>query len=118
MQSMQFSVPTAGSYRVGEPGMPDYLFLYYLADVECLALWVEVKRPGDRDRCRCKPLETKGCRVCRQQKWKETEMQRGGYVVQTNSLEDFAEWYERALGAWLNGPNGPRKGQTAMGFNG
>jgi hypothetical protein len=97
--------------------MPDYLFLYYLDRPDCLALWVEVKRPGDRDSCRCKPAENKTCRVCRQAKWRATEERRGATVVQTSSLESFAKWYESKLGGWLHGPDGPRKNtQIAMGL--
>lgn len=116
MQSGTFTNPQFSSFRVGEPGMPDYLFLYYLQDSECVALWVEMKRPGDSGKCRC--ADGKLCRVCRQTKWRVDELLRGAVVVQARSLEEFAGWYEKYF-AWLHGPDAPRKGtQQSMRFGG
>ena len=108
MQSGTFTNPQFGVHQIGEPGMPDYLFLYYLADAECVALWVEMKRPGDDGKCRCKP-GGKLCRTCRQTKWRVNELMRGAVVVEARNLETFGAWYEKYF-AWLHGPDGPRKG--------
>jgi hypothetical protein len=104
--------PAAG-YSFGEPGCPDLLCIYYLPDDRALILWVEVKSPGDRRKCRCRPFSDKPCNVCRQEQWAKTEELRGGMVIRVDDLRWLEEFYGEKYG-WLHGPHGPRKGQTAL----
>lgn len=109
MQSASFSGPTGGVVSVGEPGIPDYLYLYYLGDSEALVLWIELKSPNDRRTCRCRPDSKRLCTVCAQSAWKTKEQERGAVVLQVSDLREFEAWYSKNFG-WLHGPDGPRRG--------
>lgn len=118
MQSATFSGPTGGVVAVGEQGMPDYQYLYYLGDSEALVLWIELKSPDDKRTCRCRPDRARLCTVCAQKQWRERETERGGVVIQVSNLRTFEDWYAKSFG-WLHGPEGPRRGvQTAIPFSG
>ena len=80
----------------GEPGMPDLLFLRYIADepFRVCAVWIEVKRKG----AKLRPV---------QEKWHREEQLSGAIVKTFDCYEDFEQWYASALG-WLHTPDGPR----------
>jgi hypothetical protein len=78
-----------GAFRVGEKGMPDYLFLHYRRRV---ALWVEMKAPAGRLR----PEQTA---------WIDAERRRGGLVAVVDDLDMFDAWYTGLFG---------REGQTRL----
>lgn len=104
-----------GAFQAGEPGMPDFLFLRYLERGYGLVLWVELKRPSDRRKCRC--LQNAGtrkrCTVCDQANWRKREEGRGAKVWRVDDLEWFAEEYQREYG-WLHrGATG--RGQLELG---
>jgi hypothetical protein len=117
MQSGGFTNPQFGYHQIGEPGMPDWIAIYYMQDSEALILWIEMKKPGAKDRCTCKPMDKKPCRACRQKHWRETETQRGATVLRIDSLEQLVAWYEPGLGKWLHGPDGPRRNSQMGIFN-
>jgi hypothetical protein len=87
----QFSF-TPGAFSTGEPGMPDYLFLYPLPGQYCgsLAIWIEFKSPRARG-CTCVLGEAKKCRHCRQIAWHQKERAKG-FVV-WSGVDDF-DWFE------------------------
>ena len=99
----QFSF-TPGSFSTGEPGMPDYLFLYPMAGGQycaSLALWIEFKSPKARG-CICKPGEAKKCRHCRQHAWHAKERAKGFTVWA--GIDDFT-WFEDtylSMFGWLH----------------
>lgn len=85
---------------VGEPGMPDRLFVRYLdrAKIECPTvaetmltvvlkkpaaeiLWIEFKRPGERPR----PDQTA---------WHEQERARGALVYVVDDIDEYIAWYK------------------------
>lgn len=105
----------AGRYvPVGEDGVPDLCCYYYLdTEGKALVLWVEVKSPGDRRKCRCRPFSDKPCNVCRQELWAKQEELRGGLVIKVDDLRWLEQWYGEQFG-WLHGPDGPRKGQMSL----
>ncbi len=74
--------------QVGEVGMADLLALRYLPEGRCLALWLELKRPGR------KPDP-------HQIAWHDKERLRGATVWRVNELREFIEAYERAFG-WVH----------------
>ena len=108
-----YTTPQAGYRPHGEPGCPDLLVIYYLPDDRALVLWVEVKSPGDRRKCRCRPFSDKPCNTCRQEQWAKTEELRGGMVIRVDDLRWLEEFYGEKYG-WLHGPNAPRKGQMNL----
>jgi len=109
-----YTRPVAGYQPFGEPGCPDLLCIFYLdAEGKALLLWVEVKSPGDRRKCRCRPFTDKPCQVCRQELWAKLEEQRGGLVIRVDDLRWLEQWYGEQFG-WLHGPEGPRKGQQTL----
>lgn len=86
-----------GQFQAGEPGMPDYLFLRYLAVEGSVArgmLWIEFKGPNDKRKCKCKGVGRK-CTICAQAEWKRKEQIRGGTVLEVSDLDAFIAWYER-----------------------
>lgn len=93
------------TFRVGEVGIPDYLFLHYLEGKGVsLALWIEFKQPRDRDRCSCK-IGSKLCRYCGQFNWRAREKLRGATVWKVKQFEPFELAYREAYG-WIHGPQG------------
>src|SRR5271170_7983652 len=80
---MQVAMPTnaAGKrYRVGEPGMPDWLFVRYAFRFTAQVLWVEMKAQGK-------------ARSEAQLAWALKEGPRRPIVVVDN-LSDFINWYQ------------------------
>jgi hypothetical protein len=86
-------------FSMGEPGRPDYLFLYYQEAGCALALWVEMKSPNDKRRCNC--AAGKLCKVCRQKIWHDRERMRGAVVWVVSDFDAFAAAYEASYG-WLH----------------
>lgn len=110
----------AGRMRLGEPGMADFLFIWYMRKnappdmYGDLCLWVEFKRPEDRRKCTCvKNIGTKRrCTVCDQKNWKDREKQRGSMVWTVKDFVAFELLYRERFG-WLH--NGERAvGQTEL----
>ena len=94
-----------GQFSTCEPGTADFLFLYYLdkggVPAGSLCLWVELKRPKARMRCRC--LENRGtrkrCTACDQKAWRERERARGAMVwTDVADIQKFIGEYERTFG--------------------
>ena len=90
IRMMRTVVP--GAFQVGEPGMPDFLFLRYFKDAKTLALWIEFKRP-------------KGKTGAHQRAWQQREQALNATVVMVDNLDQFIEWYQVKFG-WLHGPKG------------
>ena len=94
------------SFQTGEPGMPDFLFVRYLATgftglaVHC---WVEMKRP------RYGKLSED------QIKWHARERACGAVILKADDLRDFERQYERLFG-WLRTEHWVH-GQQFIGFN-
>jgi VRR-NUC domain len=88
IRMMRTAVP--GSFSVGEPGMPDFLFCRYLDKPmgACLALWIEMKRPGGKLRDG-------------QPEWHARERARGATVWVVDDFDFFANLYEKHFG-WLH----------------
>jgi hypothetical protein len=84
-----------GTFRFGEKGIPDLLFLRYIPEHPgiALVLWVETKR-------------AKGKLAPEQLKWQHDERLRGALVANAFSLETFSEWYQETLG-WIHTADGP-----------
>jgi len=93
MQVASVARPTGGGFRVGEVGMPDFLFIRYneqgfdaASRITCCEhLWVEVKRPGGRV-------------SEHQREWVGREMDRGGVVVVVDDIDEFRTWYADEVG--------------------
>jgi hypothetical protein len=98
-----------GQFSTCEPGTADFLFVRYLNKVgvqggHTLALWVELKRPNARMRCKC--LENAGtrkrCTMCDQKNWQQRERARGATVWSgVSDIDWFMEQYQKAFG-WLH----------------
>lgn len=93
---------TGGVVSFGEVGMPDLRFAMYFAEPmgASLNIWVEVKRPGAVDTCRC-AVGDKVCRTCHQKKWRRDERLRKAVVVRVDNLVDFETWYNSKF-SWLH----------------
>jgi hypothetical protein len=86
----------------GERGMPDLSAIRYLNSTgAALVLWLEMKAPSDRRKCRCKFGNKKLCTVCAQKKWHAEETARGALIVTVRNIETFIEWYDQRFG-WLH----------------
>ena len=97
-----------GIFSTHEPGIPDMQFIRYL---DCaipgaaFVLWIEFKAAGVRARCRCATKAPRQrCTACDQARWKRDEIARGALVWTVDSLESFAEDYERTFGFLHHGP--------------
>jgi hypothetical protein len=77
--------------RVGEVGMPDYLYVRYgptgNTPKDCVeramytqALWIEFKRPGEKPRPD-------------QNLWHHKERDRGALVLMVDDIDEFRKWY-------------------------
>ena len=89
VRMMRTAIP--GAFSVGEPGMPDFLFLRYLdcrPTCAALALWVEMKRPDGKLR--------EG-----QPEWHARERARGATVWVVDDFEWFEGLYHKHFG-WLH----------------
>lgn len=102
-QSGRFKNPQGDPFQIGEPGMADYCMVNYLDHMPGLALvlWIEMKKPGARDTCRCEPHHGKTCRMHKQMKWRQREESRGAVVVQVSDFDVFERWYGEKFG-WLH----------------
>jgi hypothetical protein len=85
----------------GERGMPDLSAVRYLGDGKALVIWLELKAPSDRRKCRCQPGKRNPCTVCAQKKWHQEETARGALIRIVRDLDEFVGWYEQAY-AWLH----------------
>lgn len=85
-----------GQFQAGEPGMPDYLFVFYGGGSAFgrRILWIEFKGPNDKRKCKCKGAGRE-CTICAQAEWKRKEQIRGGTVLTVSDLDEFIAWYER-----------------------
>lgn len=75
----------------GEPGMPDFLALFYFRKEQpgaCAALWVECKQEGARLRAN-------------QVVWHTAEIARNALVVVADDFETFHQWYWSNL-SWVH----------------
>ena len=109
VRMMRTIVP--GAFQAGEPGIPDYEFIYYMAEAKALVLWVEFKAPRRTARCRCLQIvgTRKRCTACDQRNWRERERKIGAAVWSgVDDLLWFQEQYAREFG-WLH------KGDRARG---
>jgi hypothetical protein len=81
-----------GMMNIGEPGMPDRQYIYYLGKASgfCLVVWVELKR-------------SKGGKLRESQvNWHAREKSRGALIYPlpangTFSIDDFRAWYDKNL---------------------
>lgn len=83
------------TFRFGEKGIPDLLFLRYVPERPgaALVLWVETKR-------------AKGKLSPDQVKWQDEERLRGALIVNVYDFQTFSEWYQSTLG-WIHTADGP-----------
>lgn len=99
------------SFRFGEQGIPDRMFLRYLPRCGYSAtVWVEMKRVGVKLSCHCHRLAKGLCTACGQREWKQNEIRRGALVVTVGakpapqfvaqgeiavpSIVDYIKWYD------------------------
>jgi hypothetical protein len=91
MNSALVGRPQGGAFRVGEVGMPDYLFLRYFAHpmepgkFDLRQLWIEVKAPGGRLR----PAQVE---------WAKNEAAQGATVLMVDDIDKFRSWYAEEVG--------------------
>lgn len=100
MQSGLYQGP-ATTFRSGEPGMPDWLFLRAVAGPRAAVLtgfWCEIKAPGGKLRKH-------------QPEWHARERLRGFAVWVTDDLDSFIAAYEQHFG-WLH--DGSQPGQIDL----
>lgn len=92
-----------GVFRVGEKGIPDYLFAYYFQlrkPGAALLMWIETKREGEELRPE-------------QIKWQLEETARGALIQTVDKFEPFREWYEQQF-SWLHRSGGIAEGQLLL----
>jgi hypothetical protein len=87
-----------GQFQTGEPGIADFLFLYYIKPGVTAAVWIELKRPGGKLRPQ-------------QIEWIRKELQRGALVWVVEDFPSFADLYSRQFG-WLH--DGRLPGQVEL----
>jgi hypothetical protein len=92
-----------GAFQSCEPGTPDFLFLRYLPNGVCLALWIELKAKNARIVCRCSQVAgtRRRCTPCDQKAWRQREKARGAVVWQVDDLDWFLQEYQEFYG-WLH----------------
>jgi len=107
-----------GQFQSGEPGMADYQFVHYLAQIRAalaLVIWTEMKSPTDRRRCTCHLRAIKGkkgkCTPCTQADWRRNEEAKGALFGPGYDFDVFQEWYWKHF-AWLH--DGRLPGQIEM----
>lgn len=71
--------------KVGELGMPDYLFIRYRPwEIDSAqVIWIEFKSPGE------KPTQE-------QLKWHKAERDRGALVLVVDDIDAFVQWYKQS----------------------
>ena len=89
-----------GQFQTGEPGMADWLFIYYgrvfAPTVMAKVIWIEIKSPGKTAKCRCatkKPRQR--CTFHDQASWKAAEIARGAVVWTIDSLEALKQEFSK-----------------------
>jgi len=87
-----------GQFQTGEPGIPDFVFLWYIKRGIAACLWVELKRPGGK--LREKQVE-----------WIGREQKRGAEVW---VVEDFDTFHQRYYGEFSYLHDGRLPGQIEM----
>jgi len=97
-----------GQFQSGEPGIPDYSFVHYLARIHpglALLVWVEMKGHTDRRKCNCHLRAIRGkrgkCTVCQQTDWRRNEEARGALFGPGHDFDAFESWYWKQF-AWLH----------------
>lgn len=90
-----------GQFQAGEPGEPDLLAIRYLENGVALVLWIELKSPTDKRKCRCAQRKRGLCTPCAQEDWRTREIQRGGIVWRVDNLQKFADRYSATFG-WVD----------------
>lgn len=108
MQSGKFLNPAGQMMTVGQRGMADWFFVYYLEKVRkglSVTLWIEMKREGNKNRCDCVARAQAGksgpCTPCAQRDWRAREEGRGALFGPGDSIDTFMEFYRDVLG-WLH----------------
>jgi len=108
-----------GQFQSGEPGIPDYSFVYYLPRNKvlgaCVLVWIEMKGTHDKRRCNCLQRQVQGkkgkCTNCTQADWRRREESRGAVFAPGNDYSVFETWYSQKFG-WLH--DGRLPGQLEM----
>jgi hypothetical protein len=94
-----------GQFQTGEPGMPDYQFIYYLKRPYgmCLNLFVEFKRKSNTARCRCAANEgtRRRCTFHDQINWRHRESGLGGVVWVVSDFSYFEAAYMDVFASFL-----------------
>ena len=119
-QSGGYRNPKKKYYSFGEPGIADWLAIFYLPESSAKVFWLEMKSPeGSKRKCdgRCvfRTRNHKPCTNCAQRNWAISEEQRGATVIRGCGLAAFQDWYCEKFG-WLHDPaTAPKRGiQTWM----
>lgn len=89
-------------FRIGEKGMTDLMFIYYLDQSKGLTVtvWVEVKR-------------SKGGVLGEDQiEWQTKEIERGALVINASNVQEYIETYVKVLG-WIH-DSAAVKGQASL----
>ncbi|MES2393503.1 MAG: hypothetical protein V4555_17840 [Acidobacteriota bacterium] len=103
-----------GQFSTCEPGTADFEFIYYLRNSKVpalsLTIWIELKKPGARAKCRCATKAPRQrCTACDQKAWRDRERSRGAVVwTQVDNIDYVIREYERVFG-WLH------SGEAAVG---
>lgn len=79
----------------GKGGVPDYVAIHYRRHV---AMWLEMKAPSDRRKCRCASKKRGECTVCLQIKFSEMVRGMGGLVLRIADVDAFIAYYEQRFG--------------------
>jgi hypothetical protein len=96
-----------GQFQTGEPGIPDYQFIYYLKEHSvygfCLNLYVEFKRKSKTAQCRCAANagSRRRCTFHDQVEWQARERAAGGAVWVIDDFADFEASYRDMFGSFL-----------------
>lgn len=94
----------------GKGGVPDYVAIHYRRHV---AMWLEMKAPSDRRKCRCASKKRGKCTVCLQAEFAELVRSQGGLVLRIADVSAFISWYESRF-AWYESRFGV-EGQMRLG---
>jgi hypothetical protein len=93
MTSGLFTAPSGYKVTVGEPGIPDLLFIRYVRPDQfdkptgvAYLLWVETKRAKG------------GKKAEAQAEWHVDEERLGGLIYTCNDVGDFRDWYYKRFG--------------------
>jgi hypothetical protein len=91
-----------GSFSTGEPGIPDSQYVRYFDKPmgAALIVWIEVKGPNDKRKCRCAG-DGRVCGYCQQLRWHARERARGAVVWVVDDFDQLCVIYEKVFG-WLH----------------